>query len=81
MKSKLSFNFKTFIKMLYRGVDMNSLTSYSGKYLYRGSVINKKEIEKIIEYKNNKKLLNLVVFSKAFLSFSEDKVQAMKFWG
>ena len=33
--------------MLYTGVEINSLKSYSGKYLYRGSTINKLEIEKM----------------------------------
>ena len=74
MKSKLPFNNKTYIKMLYTGVEINSLKSYSGKYLYRGSTINKIEIGKIKEYKNNGKLSNIVVFSKACLSFSEDKI-------
>ena len=74
MKSKLPFNYKTYIKMLYTGVEINSLKSYSGKNLYRGSTINKIEIGKIKEYKNNGKLSNIVVFSKAFLSFSEDKI-------
>ena len=81
MKSKLSFNYKTFIKMLYTGVEINSLKSYSGKYLYRGSTINKLEIEKIKKYENIGKLSNIVVFSKAFLSFSEDREQALKFCG
>ena len=81
MKSKLPFNYKTFIKMLYTGVEINSLKSYSGKYLFRGSVINKLEIEKIKKYKISGKLSNIVVFSKAFLSFSEDKNQAIKFCG
>ena len=79
MKSQLPFNFKTYIKMCYTGVEINSFKSYSGKYLYRGSVINKIEIEKIIDYKNKGKLSNVIVFSKTFLSFSEDKNEALKF--
>ena len=81
MKSKLPFNYKTFIKMLYTGVEINSLKSYQGKYLYRGSSINKIEIDKIIKYKNIGKLSTVVAFSKAFLSFSEDKNEAIKFCG
>ena len=81
MKSELSFNYKTFIKMLYTGVEINSLNSYKGKYLYRGSSINKEEIEKIINYFNNGKLSSIVVFSKAFLSFSEDENEAINFCG
>ena len=81
MKSEISFNYKTFIKMLYKGVEVNSLKLYSGNNLYRGSVINKIEIDKIKKYKDLGKLSNVVVFSKAFLSFSEDKSQADNFCG
>ena len=81
MKSQLSHNYKTFIKVLYKGIDINSLKSYNGMYLYRGSVLNKIEVEKIIKYKNNGKLSNIVVFSKAFLSFSEDRGKAQEFVG
>ena len=81
MKSKLPFNYKTFIKMLYTGVEINSLKSYPGKYLFRGSAINKIEIEKIKKYKYDGKLSNVVVFSKAFLSFSENRVKAESFCG
>ena len=81
MKSKLPFNYKTFIKMFYIGVEINSLKSYQGKYLYRGSSINKIEIDKIKKYKSIGKLSNVVVFSKAFLSFSEDMKEAIKFIG
>ena len=46
MKSKLTHNYKTFIKMLYTGIEIDSLNSYHGQYLYRGSVINKDEVKK-----------------------------------
>ena len=81
MKLNLSFNFKTFIKMLYLGIETNSLESYPGKYLYRGSSLNRIEIEKIKKYQNLGKLSTIVVFSKAFLSFSEDEKKARKFCG
>jgi len=81
MKSKLTHNYKTFIKMLYTGIEIDSLNSYHGQYLYRGSVINKDEVKKINEYIKNEKLSLIVVFSKAFLSFSEDKNSALGFCG
>ena len=81
MKSKLPFNYKTFINMMYTGVSLNSIKSYPGKFLYRGSCINKKEIKKIKEYNKKGKLSTVVVFSKAFLSFSEDKTEAENFCG
>ena len=81
MKSILYDNYKIFIKMMYTGVSINSIKSYPGKFLYRGSSINKIEIEKIKQYNEKGKLSNVVVFSKAFLSFSEDKEEAIKFCG
>ena len=79
MKSNLTNNYKTFINMLYKGVEINSIKSYSGKYLYRGTAINKTEREKINKYISIGLISNVVVFSKAFLSFSEDKSQEIKF--
>jgi hypothetical protein len=66
---------------MYTGVSINSIKSYPGKFLYRGSAINKIEIDKIKEYNEKGKLSTVVVFSKAFLSFSEDKEKAINFWG
>ena len=79
MKSIMTPNYKTFIKMLYTGVEINSLQSYHGIYLYRGSVLNRVELEKINSYIKMGKLLNIVVFAKAFLSFSENKEKALQF--
>ena len=81
MKSIMTPIYKTFIKMLYTGVEINSLTSYHGIYLYRGSSLNRVEIEKINSYIKLGKLSNIVVFAKAFLSFSENKEKALKFCG
>jgi len=81
MKSKMNNNYKTFIKLLYNGIEVKSYLSYPGKLLYRGSRINKSEIEKILNYKENGKLNNIIVFSKAFLSFSEEESVAMGFLG
>ena len=67
--------------MLFKGVEINSLKSFLGKKLYRGSSLNKKEIEKIKEYKSNGQLSTIVIFSKAFLSFSEEIEKANGFCG
>ena len=80
-KPKLNSNYKTYIKMMYTGVSINFIKSYPGKFLYRGSTINKIEIDKIKQYNAKGKLSTVVVFSKAFLSFSEDKDEAKKFCG
>ena len=81
MKSILHSSYKIFIKMMYTGVSINSIKSYPGKFLYRGSSINKIEIDKIKQYNAKGKLSTVVVFSKAFLSFSEVKEEAIKFCG
>ena len=70
-----------FIKILYEGVKLKSLSLASDNILYRGSKISNKEVEKIKTYLN-KKIDNLpgsIVFSKSFLSFSKDKDIAEKF--
>jgi hypothetical protein len=66
MKSKMKNIYKTFIKLLYNGLDIKSFSSFTGKSLYRGSRINKSEIEKILDYKNKGKLNNVVDFQKNF---------------
>ena len=81
MKSKMTGDYKTFIKMMYIGVETNSLKSYQGKFLYRGSCINKSEIKKIKEYSEKSKLSTVAVISRAFLSFSEDEAKAKLFCG
>jgi len=81
MKSILYSNYKTFIKMMYTGVSINSMKSYPGKFLYRGTSINENEIKTIINYNEKGKLSTVVVFSRAFLSFSEDKAKALEFCG
>ena len=79
MKSELKDYFKTYINMLYTGVKINSLNSSSGHLLYRGSLINKIEIDKIKKYQNLENFSKVVVFSKAFLSFSEIEKEAEKY--
>ena len=79
MKSKINDNYKAYIKILYNGIEINSFSSFTGKYLYRGAMINKAEIIKIMDYKDKGKLNNIVAFSKAFLSFSETESEAKKF--
>ena len=69
-----------FIKCLYEGINSKTLNSYFSKQLYRGSNIEKSEFDrlnKIIKNKNN--FPKLIVFSRAFLSFSEDISVALQF--
>ena len=67
-------NYLPFIKILYEGAKLKSLPLAGCNKLYRGSLINNIEIEKIKKYLNNKKddLPAVIVFSKPFLSFSKD---------
>ena len=79
MKSKMNDYYKTYIKILYNGIEIKSFSSFTGQFLYRGSMINKNEVLKIMDYKKKGKLNNIVAFSKAFLSFSEIESEAMIF--
>ncbi len=79
MKSKMNDYYKTYIKILYNGIEIKSFSSFTGQFLYRGSMINKNEVLKIMDYKKKGKLNNIVAFSKAFLSFSEIESEAMNF--
>ena len=71
----------TYIKVLYEGIKLKSLQLASDKVLYRGSKISNNEIIKLKVYLKNKieGLPGAIVFSKSFLSFSKDKLQAEKF--
>ena len=71
----------SFVKILYEGVKLKSLTLASDKILYRGSLISDKEIEKIQKNICNKKygLPGSIVFSRSFLSFSKDRQKAENF--
>ena len=63
-----------YIKILYEGVKLKALPLASNKILYRGSVISNDELDKIKAYLNDKTedLPGAIVFSRSFLSFSED---------
>ena len=74
-------NYLPFIKVLYEGVKLKSLSIASDVELYRGSKISNNEIDKIKEYLNNKiqNLPGAIVFSKSFLSFSKERSVAEGF--
>ena len=71
----------SFIKTLYEGVKLKSLSLASNNILYRGSKISNEEVEKIKSYLNKKKenLPGSIVFSRSFLSFSKEKNVTEKF--
>ena len=61
--------------MMYTGISMNLMKSYPGKFLYRGSSINKNEIQKINEYNEKGKLSTVVVFQKLFYLSAKIKLK------
>ena len=67
--------YEIYIKTLYFGLESKSLSSDINDKLYRGSIINENEKNQIINNKNNK----IIVFSKAFLSFSKELNVALDF--
>ena len=62
-----------FIKVLYDGVKLGSLSVASNNTLYRGSLLSNTEINLIKKYlKNNMPgLPGTIIFSKVFLSFTK----------
>ena len=75
-------NYLTYIKVLYKGVQLKSLPLAAKRELYRGCGLPKKEIEKFKKYKNKPKINGLpgpIVFSKTFLSFSKNRNVAERF--
>ena len=74
MKSEIKL-YDIYIRTLYYGLESNSLFSDMNHKLYRGSIINENEINKIINNKNKK----IIVFCKAFLSFSKELDVAVNF--
>ena len=73
--------FLTFIKILYEGVKLKSLPISTSKKLYRGSKICNDELDKIKNSlkKRTPELPSVIVFSKSFLSFSEN-IEVAKFF-
>ena len=74
-------NYLPFIKVLYEGVKLGSLSLASNNNLYRGSLLSNYEINLIKNYLKNKipGLPGAIVFSKVFLSFTKVKLIAEKF--
>ena len=74
-------NYILFIKMMYEGVKLKVFESPIKNVLYRGTKLTNNEIKQIKEFISNK-LINLpaaIMFSRAFMSFSESENEAVKF--
>ena len=74
-------NYKTFIKVIYKGLKLKSFPLAINKILYRGSKISNNEVDKIKNHLKNKihGLPGSIVYSRSFLSFSKERNIAEKF--
>jgi len=70
-------NYYSFIKMMYKGVKLNSLLSSFNKNFYRGQLISKVEYDNIYNYVNNNN--KELIYSRCFLSFSTNESVAHGF--
>ena len=70
-------NYEPFVKALYKGLEKNFLQSKTDVVLYRCQFISKSEFDKLEQNLNNNKKVHL--YSRAFLSFSINKVVAHNF--
>ena len=71
-----------YIKLLYSGLNNNTIKVNVSNDLYRGALIQKKEIDELINLINNRKNLNIpfgIIQCKSFMSFSLDKNVAKEF--
>ena len=75
LRLKNTNNYLPYIKVLYEGVKLDSLSLSTNKKLYRGGRLSNTEINKINEFIKMRKtgLPAAIVFSKTFLSFTKDK--------
>ena len=81
LRRKLGNDFDIYIKTLYQGLLTKSINPFIEQILYRGSKINKKELDYINNSLKNKKedLPGCICYNKAFLSASIDKDIALGF--
>ena len=82
-KQAKKYEYLPFIKVLYEGVKLKSLSIANDSELYRGSIISQTEIDLINKCLAEKKpnLPGAIIFSKSFLSFSKEKSVAEGFIG
>ena len=79
MKENIQY-YIPYIKLLYFGLKQNNFDFSYTRNLYRGALIEKKEIENLINHKKYKfSKFPCLIYNKAFMSFSLDKDVAMGF--
>ena len=77
MKDKIK-PYIPYIQLLYSGLKINNFNFSYTNDLYRGALIEKEEIKDFIK-RLEKKNSHMLIYSKAFMSFSLDKNVAMDF--
>jgi hypothetical protein len=78
-KSKI---YLPYIKLLYSGLTDNNINVNSSDDLYRGALINREEVQNLINHLNNRKSSEIpwgLIYCKSFMSFSIDKNVALHF--
>jgi hypothetical protein len=79
MKGNIKY-YIPYIKLLYYGLKLNNFGFSNYQNLYRGALIDKKEIENLINHKKKSfSKFPCLIYNKAFMSFSLDKDIAMGF--
>ena len=75
LRLKNTNNYLPYIKVLYEGAKLDSLSLSKNKKLYRGGRLSETEISKIYQFIKMQKagLPAGIVFSKTFLSFTKEK--------
>ena len=77
--------YDTFVKVMYKGLNIGSLHKSKEEILYRGSKMSQDEIDKIKnsfeEWNKNKnnKLPKFLLYSRTFLSFTKEKAKINNF--
>ena len=73
-------DFIPYIKILFEGTKINSLLSFNDTYLYYSTYLENDDLNKIINYLNNKnkEFPSLIIYSKIFISFTKNKELAQK---
>ena len=82
LRKKKGDFYNPFVKMCYEMVKKGHLRPITNKKLYRGSKIKINEYQYMIDFlknKNNKEFPKLIVYSRCFLSFSENEIVANDF--
>ena len=79
-KNKIK-NYLPFIQMVYEAIKKKSLKPVYDKKLYRGTLLSKKEFNKIQNYMSKKidGLPGAIVYGRSFFSFTDDESVAQRF--